>query len=410
MKRAVGHFYAVIKGVLIIGFLVQILLGLLWMCCNFGQVQDFGGRSSLEAGNLSDKTAAPDRTALNGIDSALEDFALYRGLFRLLGSQPSLMYLLQLAAAFLAGYFFLKGFLGRWYLVWCSLALLTFPFAMQCHLAVLPHSLMGSLFLLIPACLGRALRGDRSLRFLGIAALCGVLALLLSGIFDKGHGGEPGRSFAAAAAGRAAWPTLWADYERWPEELQEIVEDVAWEAAFYPEGMRTLEAVIEERAGRERAEEYYGLLAKTAWEYHAPMIIRQIGWDALGYGVTPLIFRLQMEGEGYDSYSGRNYEAMRGNTPALTGIYVEYGCWWFGCSLALTVILAAVRCVMGGRIKWKSAAFAGICILMSGVLIGILTMRGAGLMDYKYTIGVNELWLIWAFLTTGGADAGRREG
>ena len=108
------------------------------MCRNFGQVQNFGEPGS----------------------------ALYQGLFRLLGEIPQLMYLLQLGAAFLAGDFFLRSFSGifsggfswkegsrngreRFWSLWRALALLTYPFAMQCHMAVLPHSFMGSLFLMM---------------------------------------------------------------------------------------------------------------------------------------------------------------------------------------------------------------------------------------------------------------------
>ena len=42
VKKAFAHVGAVIRGMFFIGFTIQILLGLAWMCCNFGQVQDFG--------------------------------------------------------------------------------------------------------------------------------------------------------------------------------------------------------------------------------------------------------------------------------------------------------------------------------------------------------------------------------
>ena len=115
----------------------------------------------------------------------------------------------------------------------------------------------------------------------------------------------------------------------------------------------------------------------------------------MGYGATAIIFRMQLEGKSYDSYTGRNYEAMRGNSPILTKYYVEYGCWWFGCCLILTVILTLLRMRERRRVPW-GMIFLDISI--SGILIVALTMRGAGMMDYKYTVAVNALWLIWSLV------------
>jgi len=363
----------VLKGILLIGFTIQIFLGLAWMCCNVFQVQDFGKIDTAGAG--------------------------YRALFGLLGEQPTLMYLLQLALAYFAADLFLSRFVKiekKWFTVWCSLALLTFPFALQCHLALLPYSFMGSLALLVFFFLCKASVGERPLCSLGLAVLCGVLAFVLSGAADVDRKNMPGRSLEAAMAGRIAWPTLWVDYERWPEEVQELTEDVVWEAAFRPGNLKLLQAAIENRATEEEAKEAYRQIAKIGWDYHAYMVVRQIGWDVLGYGVTPIVFRLQLQGEAYDSCTGRNYEAMRGNAPVLTRCYVEYSCWWFGCGLGLTLLLLVVWWA-AGRVGWRWIRPAAVCILAAGLWIAFLTMRGAGLMDYKYTIAVNQLWLLWAF-------------
>ena len=135
------------------------------------------------------------------------------------------------------------------------------------------------------------------------------------------------------------------------------------------------------------------------WDYHWPMIIRQVGWDVLGYTVTPLIVPLQLEGEAYDSYTGGNYEAMRGNTPVLTRCYVEYGCWWFGWSLCMTMFLFFLWLLFSWsaedkKVVGRSVLSVVICLVAAGVLVAALTLRGAGLMDYRWTVGVNQLWLL----------------
>lgn len=392
-KKAVLHIGAVIKRMLFIGFTIQIILGLLWMCCNFMHVQDFGGMYFTEGNAYLEQRG---RYTAAGVFSPL-----YQMIFSLLGKLPPVMYLLQTAFAFYCRYHFLRSSLRKRYAVWGSLALLTFPFAMQCHLAVLPYSFLSSFLLLLFSDLRGLWKRESALRSLMKAGVWVILMLAVSGrIGNKRDEEGVGRSFEAVMASRMAWSTLWVDYDRWSEELREMAEEAALQATYYPGNMRILEEAIESRVGRDEAKRYYREIAEIGWTYHAPMIIRQIGWDVLGYGVTPVIFRLQMKGQAYDSYTGRNYEAMRGNAPIVTRYYTEYGCWWFSICCLLAFVLMVIRLLTGGRLQWKALL---LIMMISGVWIGALTMEGAGMMDYKYTIAVNELWLTGALLTAFGS-------
>lgn len=403
-KKAAGHVCAVIKGMIFIGFSIQIMWGIVWMCCNFPRVQDFGEPEG----------------------------ALYGGLFRLLGGNPQLMYLLQIVAAFFTGYLLLQKLHpeGRLLAVWRGLALLTVPFAMQCHLAVQPYSLLGTLFLLLLLALfrvtGASFRKEqigictiprgKAVGSLALAAVCLAGMLALSGVGDRDRLAEPGYSFEGAMASRFAWPTVWNDWERYPEELREMTAEVAWEASLAPGNMELFYEAVESQVGAGKARSYYLQMVKAAWEYHAPMVIRQIGWDVLGYAVSPLIFLRQMEGEAYASYSGRNYEAMRSWTPVVARNYVDYGCWWFGCAVMLAVLLNVAwlfredgksQGAAGKQNnKKRLAVFQGICICASGILILLLAFRGAGQMDYRAAIAVNQLWLCWPLFVLG---CGRQE-
>lgn len=424
VKRAAAHMSAVVRGMLFTGFTVQILFGLIWTCRNFGHVQNFGEAESV----------------------------LYGAILRLAGGIPQIMYLLQIVFAFWTGYYFLeklrpsgRGIPGKCRAVWSMLALLSCPFAMQCHLALLPFSFMSSLFLLmlsfvlqaavrkepVPGESGRKepasnksgkpggkepssdkpgeteRKGSVGRRrcvpvLLTLAVLCGGLAAVLSGVADTANREKPGSSMEAAMASRFAWPTIWADYSRWTEDLQEITREVAWDASFLPGNMERLDAVIEENTSPEMAKSYYLQIAKTGWNAHASMIVRQIGWDVLGYAVTPVIVQFQLRGEAYDSYTGRNYEALSEKTPVLTRNYVDYYSWWFVVSLFLTLVSAILELLKGEKIRWRNAvASALICLFFSGILVGILTLRGAGIMDYKCTVAVNQLWMIPALMLTG---------
>ncbi len=377
IKRAAPHLCMVLRGMLFIGFSIQIILGICWMCCNFGRAQGFGR----------------------------PDSALYGGLIGFFGDRTAIIYSMQLAVAFFAGFLFLQGLhpVSAGLAVWRGLALLTVPFAMQCHLSLQPYSLMGSCFMLLLLALLK-IRRKRAAVFLLAAALWGTLYVGLCGAADPDRLKAPGHSLEGALASRFAWPTLWNDFGGYDEELRTILQPVAWEASLCPDNFGLLQERLEGQVGEQAAKECYLQMAKVGWDRHASGVIHQIGWDVLGYAAIPAIFPLQMEGKGYDSYSGRNYEIMRENAPILTGAYVDYGCWWFVWMLALSALLYLFRMLgEGGEARGKRIACSlAICLLASGIQIAALTMRGAGRMDYRETIAVNALWLMGPLLLVGG--------
>lgn len=372
-KKAAAHIGCVSKGILFIGFSIQIVLGIIWMCSNFAHVQDFGEPSSV----------------------------FYGLLFHLTGKCPQVMYVLQLAAAFAVGYVLMRGFkpASKWFGIWGGLALVTFPFSMQTALAVRPYSFMGSLFLLMLYFLLK--RGKKRSVRIPAAVVCVLLFVCLSGAVgadDKEDVWDYG--WEASMASRMGWPSILNDRNFWSEELQAYTEETWWETTYCADNMVLLLDAIEEQVGEEKAKEYYLQVAEIGWNYRAPVVIRQMGWDVLGYTVTPLILPLQLKGEAYDSYSVGNYGVMREHAPALTRCYVEYGCWWFGCCLCLTLVLSAVGVIGSiGTIDKKCVRrlvfVGGVCLVASGVLVALLTLRGAGLMDYRWTVAVNQLWLLW---------------
>ncbi len=388
-KKAIAHVEQILKGILIIGFSVQIVLGIIWMCSNFAHVQDFG----------------------------VPESAFYGVIFELVGEIPQVMYLLQLVVEFGACYALLQALcpVGKCFAVWRTLALMTFPFAMQMALAVQPYSLIGSLFLLVLYFVLNK-RGKVWMRFSG-ALLCAALLMGLSGAWDDADGTRVwDYGWEASLAGRMAWPSIANDMDYWSDEVRQCAEEVWLETTFCADNMVLLLEAIEERAGGELARDYYLQIAAVGWEWRAPVIVRQIAWDVLGYALTPTVVPLQLDGKAYDSYTAGNYAVMREHTPRLASVYVAYGCWWFGCGLILTVVLwvtekVAAMLLMGETAASPKGAVAGIvsrvtenrhaqfvvvtCVLLSGILVAALTFRSAGLMDYRWTVAVNQLWLVW---------------
>lgn len=449
----------VIQGIIFIGFSLQIALGLVWMCCNMAGVQEF---------------PEPAGGIYWGITKGLSG-----------GAYPA-VYVLQLLAAGFAGWRLVWKLCGgsRIFALWGSLALLTLPMAMQCHMALLPYSLVCSAGLLqLSFCCelfrgagafprGRLLDGPVVYEglsplgrrdFLSMGPLAGVLgcylaqALLLPeylylgavpllAVFWLCRRGMTKRMkvlllFAAAAAAtvgiysagqraveaertndisglewtavkRICWPTLWVDSDGMPDRLREVTDAVFWECTYYPGNMdREFKPAVEAALDAGEAKALLAEMAAIAWEKHYTMVIRQVGWDVLGYCVTPVVLQLQLSGDAYESYSGRNYEIMRSRAPVLTKRYINYGSWWFVMAAVLTVLLLVVRLTTGDRPYGRREGRLLLTALLFGVCsVCWYTVQGAGIMDYKYTVLINELWLLWSLKTMEGInrDEGER--
>lgn len=441
MRKAAGAVLLVIKNMLFIGFTVQIFLGLFWMAGNLGKVQDF----------------------------APVDTGVYPLLLRLAGKWYVLLYLLQLGAALYAGCRLLRSLqaMTKWHVrgkgicLWGSLAMMTLPMAMQCHLALLPYSLVSSLglleisFVCEPAG-EKNLFGEKALwgslacfaaqcllwpkycipgmvlpLLLFLRRLPGILrnrerlcrGLLLAVCFlavtaagyGAEHSGESGRCNTSGwnwrLVKRFCWPTIWVDWAGVPEALNLAANTVLWNSSFYPSNMDIylkpeLDAMTPETAGS-----VMKTMVSRAWRDHYPMVVRQIGWDVLGYSVTPVILPLQLTGDAYDSCSGRNYEIMRNGTPVLAKYYVKASCCWFTASLVLLAGAVVSGCIGEFSERRKSATthrerlsgmFPFLAVAVSAaVTVLFFTLQGAGIMDYKYTVWVNQLWIAGCIMIAG---------
>lgn len=422
----------VFKGILFIGFTIQIGFGIAWACCNFTSVQAFAESESV----------------------------VYGALLALAGRHAWAVYALQLLAAYGAGRRFLRVLrpAGRFGSIWGALALLTFPMALQCHLALLPWSFVGSLVMLewsfaveslrrgadvrqtaafwrmafcwlpmalllpeyrllggVPVlltflfCLWRLRRQAGKMgRFALLVIAYGCLAVGAGTLVQRASGQEE-RSLSFALACRTAWPFILSDFSGWPEEVQEVLAQDMREITFCPDNMdRIMKPLMEETFGEEQADAYYLEIARNAWEHRARVILTHVRWDVIGYAAAPAALQAQLRGGYYDSYSGRNYEIMREKAPLLTRYYVDYSCWWFGICIGAALLLTVLFCIGEKRFVWKDFGRGLlVCILSSGALVAWYTLQGAGQMDYKASFAVSSLWLVWALTAMREEGTGR---
>lgn len=139
---------AVMGRILILGFGVQILFGVIWAFCHLGYYQEFPD---------SDFLASVAKTLVCDEYTGILYPLLIRICQGITKAAPipyfSVLYILQLCVAGLATWHFLGGMKAfrkgsPLYRTLAMLSVLTLPVAMQCHMAVLPVSLASSVFLL----------------------------------------------------------------------------------------------------------------------------------------------------------------------------------------------------------------------------------------------------------------------
>lgn len=394
MHKIPEHCAAVMRGVIFIGFGIQIVLGICWLCNAFAGFHDLG----------------------RGIACVGE-----------------------IAALSAAVWFVSDGGKRRKPLHSCFvvLSVLTFPMVMQCLVRLDARVFAAALLLVECGCILRAtsdaVRG-RQQCFAALACGCfltagllrgeylflGMLPMLFYMLFADGREATLRRALlllassglivgigslyrsptdlTTIAADRLAWTTLYSDYEglsrerRDPMDYQELTEST-YEASGVEE---ILLPSLVETFGEQEARVVLRELSEIAWRNNRGRILKEMVWDMAGYTVPAAVVPMQLQGRAYESYTGINYRQLLQAAPRLGKYYMNYGCWWFVTALGLRILiwLCAER-----RAVRRTLLVYGVTAVFAALWY---TMSGAGKMDYKNTLFVLCVWLVWLLSATAG--------
>ena len=416
MQRAMEHVRAVVSRILFLGVSIQILLGLFWMLLAFDDRQEFVG--STYAGCL-------DR-CLAGIPY-----------------EPAI-YLLQLGVAFGAGYWLLEGLGARklFWKIWGSLALVTYPYAMQCHMAILPDSLAFSCFLfMLAAGLKRkrimylfwflsalflpeylyfgviplavffwvSAKKKRNWRKTGAELLMIISVAVMVLGFHKISSTEH-VSLEEAWFRRTVWSSFYQFYPDWPEEVKAVITEEEYVAiGRLPENMvLILQPKVKAVLGEKGARQWYREFSAFVFRANREQILKEMIKDVGGCLLPQIVAEIRLGGKGGSSYCIRNYEIMRKAHPFLTSCYLGYSVWWHVMGILGTFMLAVgrLRRIPENEVKAGSAKWYLRCISTAGILSGVLmvgyyTIWAFNLWDPKKALFVGLLWGLWMILETG---------
>ena len=454
MRRVANDWGKVLARVAILGISTQILLGIFWMLMNFTAYQEFGENRFLQ--RVQESLICDEYTGI-----------LYPLIMRMFSGMSAvlpvpahcLLYGLQILVATGAAYYFLMGFSvvrkKAWFVkLWLTLALLTFPAAAQCHLAVLPISLVSSLFLASAGVLLRAWQGEEEqgvktqeetakrfcwnrpamrlvwfgllwlletllmpeyylfgavlvLLYVGrtfsksfyvvviAAVFLSVIPVLSSLTIQEGAYGRMRNTLEAAALRRFAWEHLADDYPDWPRELQEALsqEDIAKMSAHPAQIPWVLGHAVDAPLGKEKAREIYGSLAKTVGKHRWQENAKEILGDTIAYTFAPAAQLFFLTGKGQDTYTGMNYEIMRAKTPRLTSVFVKYGGGCLVGSLLLGAVLAVFAFFEKDQRSKKIWLRESLCFFVPFfMMILYYVFRAGGSMDEKNILPVTAAW------------------
>lgn len=422
------EFKRLIQNIIYILMGLQIVLGLLWIGANIGEVPRFG--ESTELLTMSESMRIDEYTGILYVLCIRVLFTIgeWIGL-----PGCAFVYVLQLAVALLTYQYFLKNVVhcsGK--MVWFFAGfLLTVPTVTQCHLAILPYSLVSSAFVILLADLGKLwhkeyeLTGKYVLRigisWVASALLCPdyawlsgiavvmsalrflwckkrmvwqLLALCVAGalcictvenlVQTEGATGKIQKNAGAVMVQRFVWPYFGTLGFFWGEEVTGL-----WDAAglmslsTYPERViYEFGPVLEEACGKERANEIYWEMSQTAISMNTKNIAKNIISDAVAYVCPPLTMLFQLHGAGV-SYTGFNYGRMKDFTPQLTKYYVNYALYAWAAIFILSVLLWALRRSTAKKPGATKERVSGFFCTMSIVVNLWYVMCSGNMQDYK---------------------------
>jgi hypothetical protein len=444
MRKLTGYFNAVAGRIIFIGFTVQIVLGFIWLICNFAHFQRFETVNSLLYPAIL--------TAAEGMGKLIP-IPYY-----------CFVYVLQITVWFYAAYFFAgvihnvfagAKYNGSFYRVWAALAIVTAVPVMQSILALLPYALTEALMLwelglslkmvcgnknLDGACIKQitamsllwfvqalllheyllfgslpiviatliiALKERRKyvkMTIAGIAALLAVSGMLagIYGVCSKADLYEESNpEFIRGMFSRTALTTVLKNWDNWTEEIDENIESyIKNSASLYADNV-ALEFIpyVDEKYG-DYADDFYIRTIKEAWELYHTQIIHEVLWDTAGYACSPLIIKRQLQGEGYASLTARNYDMMKRQAPIVTKYYVNFFLDWFLIAFLIVLVSALLKIKKLDKVK---AAALLICIATYVVMCARYVIMGAGIMDYKRTAVITATWIALMLVMGAGA-------
>ena len=425
---------------------LQIIAGCIWGVYNCTSLRMFGDTTAL--------LKQSETLAVTG-DSGVIYPALLAVVRTLTLNGPVrfyvVMYVLQLILAFVSWFVFAGRVMGLDKCVkriWFTLAVITCPFAMMCHLAILEYSFVSSILCLLITFqiafirewknsenglgMERALRDTSvvslfwlilsllrkefivvgivpvaallmtvirrshfskklmSIYPLILAAVFFVIIMMSDGLFRSVE--RPGvfDVIKRSLYYRVAWSEDLDELYRWPDYIVEIVDPDTMHATMEDPGLvRTVFTdAVEEQLGKAGTTNEMLTWAKLAFGDNKTGIVLDTATEIAGYLFVPFFSEIKLRGIGLPGYSAGIYDVMRRNNPVFTQYYLRVFsvlyCFMLPISVA-GIILQKKKDVITKYVP------AGIMLILASV---IYTFSGNNVWDHRKTLFATCMWIV----------------
>ncbi len=453
LKRAGETLNRIFRIAVLVLVSAQILTGMVWGFLNCGVLQNFPGTAELVelSGTLN----------LTG-DTGIFYPALLIVVRALTVNGPlkfyHVMYLLQIVLAFASWFVFAGNVFSpfsRKKKAFFALALITNPYAMQVHLAVLEYSFISSFLALLVSFQIRFMREwknpeetlglERALRDVSVTSLFWLLAGLTRKEFII-LGAIPViallitivRRFAKTKAkvSHIAWPlivalsftgiicmtdSLFRDTERlsaadmikrnlyyrvawsenfrdryhWPEYLTEFVDDGMMTHFMNDPGLvreEFTEYVTDIYGSKETSDKFY-TWAKLSFAGNKKQIVKDTLSDIFGYIFAPFKTERALSGHGDGGFAAGNYDVMKQHDPKLTKVYLRY----FSVLYIVFAVLLVLTEAFTNAKRYKKA----LTLILPALLIVLMcavhySFLGCSVFDHRKALFTTCLWMsLW---------------
>ncbi|MBQ7926464.1 MAG: hypothetical protein IJ335_09250 [Lachnospiraceae bacterium] len=445
MRKVCKHGSALLGRMIWLGMGLQVLLGFIWLLSNIGAEHSFG---------VDWSNGGPVNRAF------MHWGALYGWVIRLVMQVAqwvpipyySIVYCLQLLAAFGSGWFLLKK-ITNWGPHGCvcgTLAMLSVPMALQSHLALAPYSFVASIVLVHWAfaielwkqkgwCIHKLVSmylfwlleilllpeylwfGAVPLLFVAFIslwnnrgklrkkALTGVVLLgSILCIWIVGNGWQQGEdgclNLRQMLAAKSNWSNLYELSGAWSYEVQQQFDGGLLRAAcgnsevFYEGFFDKMEQLP-----YKQQKDYLNQMIDVAWKLNGKRVVLEMAFDGMGYLMPAIIVSEQLDGKGFASLTGINYWYFIQNSTGLSSLYMGWYCIWAWLSLVLAIFMKGLEQLGTERAVKYVAGYGCVKVLLPLTFMAIAcacfyTLSRIGVYDYKILSWWTVIWCLGTLL------------
>ena len=448
MQDKKGKNLSLIPGAVIIMLLtVQIIAGIIWSVLNFPFIQEFP--------DTKDMYLLSSSLSLKG-DTGI----IYPALLLLVRTLTAdhitvtfmVMYVIQLALALSAWFLFAKNvirFKKKSLNVWFALAVVTCPYAMQCHMAILEYSFISSFLCLLITFQIIFIRDwkdenkhpgtDRALRDISVTSLFWLLLaltrieymfigavpvvillivilehsdtkkvlakispiilvmvfaaiiMMTDGLFRDHDRHTFSDIVKRAPYIRLAYSEDLYDEDYWPYYLYYISDDhsALQQSMEDASAVRTaLVPYVEEAYGEETTSNVFFYWAGIVFPDNKKNIVKYFALDLTGYIFPPFENEVILRGSAYPGFAPGSYDVMRRHTPVFTKYYLRGATLIYMFLFPITLILM----ILARKKRVITFTVSGIVIVMS-VCSVIYTFYGSNVWDHRKALFATCMWI-----------------